>query len=171
MQFEYKEYKILASQQPTEKTPSPTIFESSVYAKNTVAARSKVSQLLKRKYKIKNALFLSITETKEENPEFLVKNYGVQFVYQSKSGKHNMYKEFRALCRADAVGMLYHDMAGRHRAKPEDIKIISVEELEVKDLRRLNVLQFARGNVEFPVFRKKIVVDETFVGENVKFYD
>jgi large subunit ribosomal protein L18Ae len=46
-----------------------------------------------------------------------VKNFGIWIRYDSRSGTHNMYKEFRELSRTDAVEALYQDMAARHRAR------------------------------------------------------
>jgi large subunit ribosomal protein L18Ae len=45
------------------------------------------------------------------------KNFGIWIRYDSRSGTHNMYKEFRELTRTDAVESLYQDMAARHRAR------------------------------------------------------
>ena len=46
-----------------------------------------------------------------------VKNFGIWIRYDSRSGTHNMYKEFREMSRVDAVEALYQDMAARHRAR------------------------------------------------------
>lgn len=52
-----------------------------------------------------------------------VKNFGIWLRYDSRSGTHNMYKEFRELSRADAVKALYQDMAARHRARFRSIHV------------------------------------------------
>ena len=54
-----------------------------------------------------------------------VKNFGIWLRYDSRSGTHNMYKEFRDLSRADAVKSLYQDMAARHRARFRSIHVRS----------------------------------------------
>ena len=46
-----------------------------------------------------------------------VKNFAIWLRYNSRSGTHNMYKEYRALSRAEAVESMYQDMAARHRAR------------------------------------------------------
>jgi ribosomal protein L20A (L18A) len=46
-----------------------------------------------------------------------IKNFGIWIRYDSRSGTHNMYKEFREMSRTDAVEALYQDMAARHRAR------------------------------------------------------
>ena len=52
-----------------------------------------------------------------------MKNFGIWIRYDSRSGTHNMYKEYRELSRADAVRALYQDMAARHRARFRSIQV------------------------------------------------
>ena len=52
-----------------------------------------------------------------------VKNFGVWIRYDSRSGTHNMYKEYRELSRIAAVESLYSDMAARHRARFRSIHV------------------------------------------------
>ena len=58
----------------------------------------------------------------EKHPE-KVKNFGIWIRYDSRSGTHNMYKEYREMSRADAVESLYSDMAARHRARFRSIHV------------------------------------------------
>jgi large subunit ribosomal protein L18Ae len=57
-----------------------------------------------------------------------VKNFGVWIRYDSRSGTHNMYKEYRELSRTDAVEALYADMAARHRARFRSIHVCPTNE-------------------------------------------
>ena len=52
-----------------------------------------------------------------------VKNFGIWIRYDSRSGTHNMYKEYREMSRCDAVHALYQDMASRHRARFRTIHV------------------------------------------------
>ncbi len=52
-----------------------------------------------------------------------VKNFGIWLRYDSRSGTHNMYKEYREMSRTDAVEALYSDMAARHRARFRSIHV------------------------------------------------
>jgi large subunit ribosomal protein L18Ae len=52
-----------------------------------------------------------------------VKNFGLWIRYDSRSGTHNMYKEYREMSRTDAVEALYSDMAARHRARFRSIHV------------------------------------------------
>ena len=58
----------------------------------------------------------------EKHPE-KVKNFGIWIRYDSRSGTHNMYKEYREMSRSDAVEALYSDMAARHRARFRSIHV------------------------------------------------
>ena len=58
----------------------------------------------------------------EKRPQ-RVKNFGIWIRYDSRSGTHNMYKEYRELSRCDAVQALYQDMASRHRARFRSIHV------------------------------------------------
>jgi len=59
-----------------------------------------------------------------------VKNFGIWLRYDSRSGTHNMYKEFREVSRVDAVKTLYQDMAARHRARFRSIQVGPLDVLE-----------------------------------------
>ena len=52
-----------------------------------------------------------------------VKNFGIWIRYDSRSGTHNMYKEYREMSRTEAVDALYQDMAARHRARFRSIHV------------------------------------------------
>ena len=61
-------------------------------------------------------------QIQEKRPQ-KVKNFGVWIRYDSRSGTHNMYKEYREMSRTDAVEALYQDMAARHRARFRSIHV------------------------------------------------
>lgn len=58
-----------------------------------------------------------------EKKPLKVKNFGIWIRYDSRSGTHNMYKEYRELSRVAAVDALYQDMAARHRARFRSIHV------------------------------------------------
>ena len=58
----------------------------------------------------------------EKRPQ-KVKNFGIWIRYDSRSGTHNMYKEYREMSRTDAVDALYQDMAARHRSRFRSIHV------------------------------------------------
>lgn len=66
---------------------------------------------------------LSVPPQISEKKPLKVKNFGIWLRYDSRSGTHNMYKEFRELSRADAVHACYQDMAARHRARFRSVQV------------------------------------------------
>jgi len=64
----------------------------------------------------------SSAQIHEKRPQ-KVKNFGIWIRYDSRSGTHNMYKEYREMSRTDAVEALYQDMAARHRARFRSIHV------------------------------------------------
>lgn len=66
---------------------------------------------------------LTLSMQIHESKPLKVKNFGIWIRYDSRSGTHNMYKEFRELSRTDAVKSLYQDMAARHRARFRSIHV------------------------------------------------
>ena len=89
---------------------------------------------------------LDVNEIREKDPN-TVKNYGVWLRYDSRSGTHNMYREYRALKLNTAIDAMYSEMAGRHRARPRSIQIIRTAIVDGKDCKRVNVMQY---NTETP---------------------
>merc|ERR1711871_1935363 len=93
---------------------------------------------------------LDCVEIVEKNTR-IVKNYGIWLRYSSRSGTHNMYREFRDVALTGAVSQLYDEMAGRHSTRPRSIQIIRTATVAAQDLRRPNGMQFAKANVKFPL--------------------
>lgn len=75
-----------------------------------------------RKVKKSNGEIVSLNVIHEKRP-LKVKNFGIWIRYDSRSGTHNMYKEYREMSRTDAVEALYQDMAARHRARFRSVHV------------------------------------------------
>ena len=58
----------------------------------------------------------------EKKPQ-KVKNFGIWIKYDSRSGTHNMYKEYREMSRVAAVEALYQDMVARHRTRFRSVQV------------------------------------------------
>lgn len=85
-----------------------------------------------------------------KDPEPLrVKNFGFWLKYQSRSGIHNMYREYRALSIEVAAQKLFDDMAGRHKAKAANIHIIDVREISDHEVKRDKIKQFLQPGLRF----------------------
>jgi large subunit ribosomal protein L18Ae len=83
-----------------------------------------------------------------------VKNFGIWIRYQSRTGYHNSYKEYRETTMNAAVDALYEEMASRHRVRASCLQIIKIAEVADKDVRRENTRQFIQDDLSFPVVTK-----------------
>ena len=78
-----------------------------------------------------------------------MKNFGFWLKYRSRSGIHNMYKEYRDVTVDRAAQKLFDDMAGRHKATKDNVHIIDVREISDHQVRRPRVRQFLVPNLKF----------------------
>mmetsp|Transcript_1253 Transcript_1253/g.1833 ORF Transcript_1253/g.1833 Transcript_1253/m.1833 type:complete len:184 (+) Transcript_1253:215-766(+) len=147
-----RRYQVVGRHAATEHHPNPEAYRMIIFAPNPVIAKSKFWYYLHqfRKMKKTTGEILDCVELVEKNSR-IVKNYGIWIRYDSRSGTHNMYREYRDLTLTGAVSQLYDEMAGRHRTRPRSIQIIRTAILEAKDLKRPNGMQFAKKAVKFPL--------------------
>lgn len=147
-----RQFTIVGRKQPSEKEPSPTLYRMSIFAPNKVVAKSRFWYFLSKLRKMKKTTgeIVGLKEVFERN-KLLVKNYGIWIRYNSRTGTHNMYKEFRDVSINAAVHQLYQDMAARHRARFETIHIIRVAEIPAKETRRKYIKMFHDNNIRFPL--------------------
>merc|ERR1712176_1382693 len=89
-----------------------------------------------------------------------VKNYGLWLRYQSRTNTHNMYKEYRDVSINNAVGKMYSEMAGRHRAAPGTIQIIDTATVPAAKCRRDHVTEMHNSKLKFPIIRKMPLVSK-----------
>ncbi|KAJ5763605.1 60S ribosomal protein L20-B [Penicillium manginii] len=147
------EYQVIGRALPKEDAPSPKLYRMRVFAPNTVVAKSRfwyfMSQL--RKLKKANGEIVSLNVITEKRP-LKVKNFGIWIRYDSRSGTHNMYKEFREMSRTEAVEALYQDMAARHRSRFGSIHILKVVEItDNETIRRPYIKQLLTKGLKFPL--------------------
>jgi len=136
-----------------------------IFAPNEVVAKSRFWYFLGQLKKVKkaNGEIIGVNVIHEKKP-LKVKNFGIWLRYDSRSGTHNMYKEYRELTRADAVKSVYQDMAARHRARFRSIHILRVVEIEkTEDVRRPYIKQLLVPKLKFPLPHRVAKVRSTFV--------
>jgi large subunit ribosomal protein L18Ae len=123
-----------------------------IFAINEVMAKSRFWYFLRQAKKMKPATgeILDVNQIVEKNAR-VVKNYGIWIRYNSRSGTHNMYKEYRNTTLTGAVKDMYNDMAGRHRARFHSIHIIRTAVVPAAQCKRPNVTQFHNANLKFPL--------------------
>ncbi|KAJ2663701.1 60S ribosomal protein L20B [Coemansia sp. RSA 1200] len=146
------EYQVIGRRLPTENEPTPKLFRMRIFAPNEVIAKSRYWYFLSKLHKAKRASgeIVSVNEIFEAKP-LNVKNFGIWLRYDSRSGTHNMYKEYRETTRAAAVSSCYQDMAARHRARFSSVQIIRVAEVNTADVRRPYIQQLIQPDLKFPL--------------------
>jgi large subunit ribosomal protein L18Ae len=128
------------------------VYRMKLFAKNKVVARSRFWYFMCRLCRVKkaNGQIVSISEIHEKSPS-VVKNFGIWFRYESRTGTHNAYKEYRELALTDAINAMYQDMAGRSRAKAVAIQILKTAELKASECKRPIIKQFHDTKIRFPL--------------------
>ncbi|KAI5955136.1 RPL20B [Candida jiufengensis] len=147
------EYQVIGRRLPTESAPEPKLFRMRIFAPNTVVAKSRYWYFLQKLHKVKKTLgeIVSVNIISEAKPT-KVKTFGVWIRYESRSGIHNMYKEYRDVTRVGAVETMYQDLAARHRARFRNIHILKVVELQkADDVKRQYVKQYLTKDLKFPL--------------------
>jgi large subunit ribosomal protein L18Ae len=95
-------------------------------------------------------VIIVIIQLREVDP-FNVKNYGIWIRYDSTTGTHNMFKEYRDLTLCGAVDQLYEELAGRHRVRPRSMQIMRTAIIGDDQVKRASLLQFMGDSVKFPL--------------------
>eukprot|EP00468_Gymnochlora_sp_CCMP2014_P007739 CAMPEP_0167744946 /NCGR_PEP_ID=MMETSP0110_2-20121227/2875_1 /TAXON_ID=629695 /ORGANISM="Gymnochlora sp., Strain CCMP2014" /LENGTH=194 /DNA_ID=CAMNT_0007629527 /DNA_START=64 /DNA_END=648 /DNA_ORIENTATION=+ len=109
----------------TADAEDPKVYRMKIFAPNTVVARSRFWYFLSKLKKIKkaNGEIIAVNEIFEKQPNH-IQNYGLQLRYDSRSGTHNMYKEYRDTTLTGAVKKMYAELASRHRCRKSSIQIV-----------------------------------------------
>merc|ERR1712004_954232 len=147
-----KEYKVIGRKLPSEKEPNPPLYRMRIFAPDHIVAKSRFWYFLRqlRKFKKATGEIVSIQQVHEKTP-LKVKNFGIWLRYDSRSGTHNMYREYRDLTVSAAVTQCYRDMGARHRARAHSIHIIRVEPVAASQTRRALVKQMHDSKIKFPL--------------------
>jgi len=92
-----------------------------IFAPNSVVARPRFWYFLSQAHKLKKASgeIISVHQIFEKNPNH-VKNFGMWLRYDSRSGTHNMYKEYRDTTLTGAVEKMYAELASRQETLIEN---------------------------------------------------
>eukprot|EP00096_Caligus_rogercresseyi_P005969 TRINITY_DN22070_c0_g1_i1.p1 TRINITY_DN22070_c0_g1~~TRINITY_DN22070_c0_g1_i1.p1 ORF type:complete len:191 (+),score=42.88 TRINITY_DN22070_c0_g1_i1:44-574(+) len=148
----FKEYCVIGRKLPTEKEAVTPLYRMRIFAPDVVVAKSRFWYFLRqlRKFKKTTGEIVSVKLIRERKP-LRIKNFGIWLRYDSRSGTHNMYREYRDLNVSDAVTQCYRDMGARHRARAHSIQIIKVEPVHSSACRRPLVKQMHDSKIRFPL--------------------
>ncbi|XP_014664421.1 PREDICTED: 60S ribosomal protein L18a-like [Priapulus caudatus] len=147
-----REYSVVGREMPTPKKRVPPIYKMRIFAPNHVVAKSRFwyfGQLLRKMKKTRGEILLC-KQVLEKKP-LKIKNFGIWLRYDSRSGTHNMYREYRDLTSSGAVTQCYRDMGARHRARAHSIQIIKMAEVAPAKCRRANIKQFHDSKIRYPL--------------------
>jgi large subunit ribosomal protein L18Ae len=153
-----REYLVAGRKLPSEADPNPIIYRIRIFASDEIKAKSRFWYFTRRLNKIKsvNGEIVSVEEVKQKATG-TVKTYGITIRYETRNGITNMYREYRDTSLTGAVGRLYQDMAGRHRARAETIHIISTTTIRTASkAKRFNSLQYYNSHIKFPLLHETV---------------
>ncbi len=152
-----KLFQVVGRKAPTESDPNPPAYRMKIFAANTVIAKSRFWYFMHQMRKMKKTTgeILDVNEITEKSTGY-VKNYGIWIKYNSRSGTHNMYREYRDTTLNHAIETLYDDMAGRHRARFPSIQIIRTATVAAKDCKRPSTVSFHDNKIKFPLPHRAI---------------
>merc|ERR1712007_224955 len=139
----------------TEKVANPEVLRMKIFATSKPVARSRFWYFLSNLKRVKkaNGEVLSTREIFEKNTN-QVKNYGFWIRYDSRSGTHNMYKEYRDVSLNACVEKMYADMSSKHRVRKSSIQIVKTAVISAKACKRPNILQFHSSKIAFRMFHR-----------------
>merc|ERR1712127_284498 len=154
---EMRTFQVIGRGQAISKNSVPQLFRMKLFAQNEVVAKSRFWYFLSQINKVKKATgeVVAVNEVFEKKPN-TIKNYGIVLRYNSRSGTHNMYKEFRDTTLNGAVDQLYLDMAGRHRARKRSVYVIKAEPIPAKDCKKDSTKFFHDDKLAFPLPHKAV---------------
>ncbi|XP_044474041.1 60S ribosomal protein L18a-like isoform X2 [Mangifera indica] len=147
----FHQYQVVGRALPTESDEHPRIYRMKLWATTEVRGKSKFWYFLRKLKKVKksNGQMLAINEIFEMNPT-KVKNYGIWLRYQSRTGYHNTYKQYRDTTLNGAVEQMYTEMASRHRVRHPCIQIIKTVTIPAKLCKRESTKQFHKLQNQVP---------------------
>lgn len=101
------EYMVIGRGAASAQDAEPKVYRMRLFAKNEVLAKSKFWYFMRKINKTKKAggEILAVNVLADKSPQS-VKNYAVWLRYDSRTGTHNMYKEYRDTTRAGAISQM-----------------------------------------------------------------
>ena len=157
----YHLYQVVGRKAPytigDKDVPNPPAFRIKIFARDELQAKSRFWYFMHQMRKMKKTTgeILDVSEITEKNTR-AVSNYGIWLKYNSRSGTHNMYREYRDTSLCGAIGTMYDDMAGRHRTRNKSIQIIKTATVATKDCKRENVMQMHGADLKFPMPHRQL---------------
>jgi large subunit ribosomal protein L18Ae len=80
-----------------------------------------------------------------------VATYGIWMRYDSRTGHHNMYREYRDTSINGAVSKMYQDVASRHRSRFSNVQIVRTATVPTDKMRKGWNKDYMGKGVKFPL--------------------
>merc|ERR1712233_8365 len=150
-----REFLVTGRKLPSAGQTSPPVYRVRLFAPDTIAAKSRFWYFVSYYKKVNKTAgeIISVKKVSEKSPT-VVKNFGIWVRYDSRSGTHNMYREYRDTQTSGAVTQCYRDMGARHRARPGSIQILKAARIAGSAAKRPQTLQMLNGSIRFPLPRR-----------------
>lgn len=151
-----RHYVVVGRETPSEKNPKPTVYKFEVFAPNYVVAKSRFWRMMRIKNKVKATQGDVLSCRAVKDAKLAARNYSVDIAYYSqRCGYTHMVKEFRDVSKTGAVSQAYHDLASRHRARYNNIELLSVKSIPNHECRRTNIVQYHQDKLSFPLLQRR----------------
>merc|ERR1712062_835768 len=150
-----REFIVTGRKLPSATQPNPSVYRVRLFAPDPICAKSRFWYFVSYYKKVNKTAgeIISVKKVAEKTPG-VVKNFGIWVRYDSRSGTHNMYREYRDTKTDGAVTQCYRDMGARHRARPGSIQILRVAAIASSQCKRSHTTQMHNKNIRFPLPRK-----------------
>ena len=150
----YRQYQVVGRLKPSavRGTRKANIFKMNVFADNEVVAKSRFWYYMSMLNRVKkaNGEILQINEVYEKKPATL-STYGIWMRYDSRTGHHNMYREYRDTSINGAVSKMYQDVAARHRSRFSNVQIVRTAMVPEDQMRKSWNMEYMGKDVAFPL--------------------
>merc|ERR1711993_70702 len=146
-----REFIVTGRKLPSATEPHTPIYRVRLFAPDPICAKSRFWYFVSYYKKVNKTAgeIISVKKVAEKTPG-VVKNFGIWVRYDSRSGTHNMYREYRDTKTDGAVTQCYRDMGARHRARPGSIQILKVARIESSACKRPQITQMHKKDIRFP---------------------
>merc|ERR1711998_321789 len=150
----YRQYQVVGRLKPSAEkgTRKADIYKMNVFAANLVQAKSRFWYYMSLLNRVKkaNGEILQINEVTEKKPD-VVKTYGIWMRYDSRTGHHNAYREYRDVSVNAAVSKMYQDVGSRHRSRFSNVQIVRTAIVPNDMMRKTWNMAYLGKKVAFPL--------------------